>query len=684
VAEIRIRAAQLSEEDGEVEAAATLLRTAEAWPALGALIARQAPKLVAQGRVETVDEWTTWMPESLLKANAWLLCWRAVGRLGRAHEACRMDAEAALVLFRANGELEGALLSWSTVVTSCLMQGRLEPLDRWIPLLDELLREMPGPVSGDVEARVAPAMLLAIFYRRPSHPAGPSWADRARTATRGHPDALLRAVAAFGWVFYQWAAGDPGKSHLVVDDMRALQARADVSPLAALYASVPIAWHEFLSGSDGYGRTVATALEIARTNGLEAHALVGSVLFAGALAALSEDDHEMARACVGQLAARLEQFGDTHAVAYHCVAIRLALEEGAVERAALSSAALERLGSGFPLEPVCAQGTIAYLCCVRGALADALVHGEATVRAALEMGTPFAAWMAGLVYAHVLFACGKDEDALRVLRSAMETGRAGGYVNSQLWIPSMVATLCVRALEAGIEVDYVRSLVIRRRLARHAPSADVEGWPWPIRIVTSNPLSVLVEGRPLVWNGKLPKKSLALLESLVAKGPSGARDESLMDELWPDVEGDAARRALATAVFRLRRMLGHEDAVRRVDGTTRLDPAHCWVDVWAADRLLDKAQAVADRDRGAEWVRWVERAAGLYQVTGIDAQSQNGTNRLRRRLSRELLRLGQHFEVSGEHRRAVDALSRVGTLDPHNPQARAALDRLRKLARIRR
>ena len=67
---------------------------------------------------------------------------------------------------------------------------------------------------------------------------------------------------------------------------------------------------------------------------------------------------------------------------------------------------------------------------------------------------------------------------------AMALGRERGYVNSHVWIPAVMAGLCARALEAGIEVDYVRGLVQKRGLVPESPPVEAEAWPWPIKIFT--------------------------------------------------------------------------------------------------------------------------------------------------------------------------------------------------------
>jgi len=51
-----------------------------------------------------------------------------------------------------------------------------------------------------------------------------------------------------------------------------------------------------------------------------------------------------------------------------------------------------------------------------------------------------------------------------------------------------------------------------------------------------------------------------------------------MDTLWPDADGDQAYRACATAIYRLRKLLGEDKAVIVKDEKVSLNPSLVWVD----------------------------------------------------------------------------------------------------------
>jgi hypothetical protein len=72
-------------------------------------------------------------------------------------------------------------------------------------------------------------------------------------------------------------------------------------------------------------------------------------------------------------------------------------------------------------------------------------------------------------------------------------------------------------------------------------------------------------GRPAAeaaLEGLPAEKPLTLLKVIVALGgPGGLPVEQLGDAVWPQAEGDAARRALEVTLHRLRELLGRDDSV---------------------------------------------------------------------------------------------------------------------------
>ncbi len=293
----------------------------------------------------------------------------------------------------------------------------------------------------------------------------------------------------------------------------------------------------------------------------------------------------------------------------------------------------------------------------------ALLHAESGVRLSLEAGMPQTEALAHLGMALVMhelkrekeasahinevhnisrsthiyqveFRCllaeaqfaldrGEKVRARDFLRKAMALGKEQGYLNTYFWLPSVMASLCVEALDVGIEIDYVRNLVRKRNLIPEDPPLACENWPWPLRLHTLGGFELKKDGKTI----EIPQKPLSLLKALISFGGREVAGERLAYELWADSEGDAAHTSLEVTLHRLRRLIGSEKAIQLKAGNLSLDPRSFWVDVWALEHIYDKiAQCLrrveesksrksgrpATEDEKNEITRLADKALGLY------------------------------------------------------------------------
>src|SRR6185369_7602662 len=141
---------------------------------------------------------------------------------------------------RDRGDAIGMFLSWAGVVFALVSEGQVRPMDRWIALLDEILREAPEFPTQGVETRVATAMLVATSWRQPHHPAAARWAERAIELGRRHPDITTRAMAAVHWVHYQLQVGDLASAAVIADEMGAVTRDRTHSPVELVNARMPV------------------------------------------------------------------------------------------------------------------------------------------------------------------------------------------------------------------------------------------------------------------------------------------------------------------------------------------------------------------------------------------------------------------------------------------------------------
>jgi DNA-binding SARP family transcriptional activator len=256
-------------------------------------------------------------------------------------------------------------------------------------------------------------------------------------------------------------------------------------------------------------------------------------------------------------------------------------------------------------------------------------------------GSVYASHDAQLIEAYLALLRGDEAPARVALAAGMKLGSAHGYMNSMRWQPDMMATLCAFALEQNIEVEHARRLI--RTLNLKPESADIEHWPWPVRIYTLGRFGVLLDGAPLASTRKAPKKIITLLKALIALGGREVPEQQLADALWPDERGDGARASLATAVHRLRKLLGSAETMQLHEGRLSLDAKRVWVDVWAFERL----------SAGEPDSRRTARALALHQGCFLASDSEYcWSDRLRERLRTKFIRLlgdeAQRLEQAGE------------------------------------
>jgi DNA-binding SARP family transcriptional activator len=266
------------------------------------------------------------------------------------------------------------------------------------------------------------------------------------------------------------------------------------------------------------------------------------------------------------------------------------------------------------------------------------------------------------------FRVGDDHRGYEALREGLEIGRRQIFMNCHpIWIPKIMSFVMSRALEAGIEPDYVRRFIRHRQLEPDNP--EVPGWPWPLRVYTLGSFRVLKEDEPLKAGRKAPRRVLELLQAIAALGCRGASRDRLTEALWPEAEGDAARDAFEIALHRLRRLIG-EDTVLLEYGRVSLSPKHVWIDIEAFERLADDILRSSERDANeVRLARALEKALTLYSGHFLANEAERPwllptRERARSKLERLVLHTGGLFEKTGRVREATTLYQRALELHP--------------------
>ena len=172
---------------------------------------------------------------------------------------------------------------------------------------------------------------------------------------------------------------------------------------------------------------------------------------------------------------------------------------------------------------------------------------------------------------------------------------------------------------------------------------------------------IAVDGQPLCTGRKHPKRTLALLKALIALGGQRVCRSTLVDVLWPDIDGDLGQNALEVTLHRLRARLGVPDALVARNGCLELDPGLVWVDA-----LAFGACTVDDARNGASVN--VETAFALYRGTFLpDDRDSSWSLRMRERLRARFVRIvaeaAAQVECSGRFDTAAALYERALAVD---------------------
>ncbi len=672
LAHLRAQAAVAVGDCGLMREAASLWAESEDWLRLADFLRECARRWIAAGRGAEVAQLIGAVPASVLKNQPWLLFWlgSALASDSRPEEALA-HYSAALALFEARREADGAYLAWAGAVgTFFLKWDEGFKLDAWIGRYAALERAFGPPRKPEVEIPVLRAG-LSFFVFRPDHPLVIGWIERARSLVDRVGAPGERLALAFALVLvHNWQG--------VLFDARYVLQRVDVDDEAARSSPVEYlylcAWgasalwkavdHDAAFALLAAGRAFADALGFHRCDfqlaAQEAFCALNRGDLARADAAL-----ESARSLV-RSGHRLEQ-GE-----YLLLEATRALmdEDGHAVREFV-----ERLTQSFlawaPWPTHNALLTLAQgynVLKMYGEAEDCLLR---CIEFARSMPSPLLQFSAGLTLAWTYLEQGRRSDALAALREVLRTGSREGYFNTApAWLPKPFARVLAVALEEGIETDYVRALIRRRDLT--APRIDVPSWPWPVRIETLGRFDVQVEGQLIATPGKSQRRPLDLLRCLVALGGEDVPVSVLIDALWPEEEGDRARHAFDMALSRLRRLLGNARALTLGVGRLSLDPGVCWVDTRAFESLVRRGLSAEDREEGEVTL---QRAVELYRGEFLEGEAPQPwlmatRERLARRYLEAALKLAERLMARGEPREALGLLEAL--IDRH-PRSEAPL-----------
>lgn len=664
IRQIRRRSAELMVQCGELEAAFELYRESDDLPGMRRLVASAAETLVKQGRWETLGGWLDALGTEDEVADPWLIFWRGIVEMATDALHARSTFERAYERFRASGNRTGELETVSRILdTYFLVWDTVSEMDPWIEIAEQLVRD-DRPVSEQTFARAYSGLLISLLYRQPQNPllrVGVEWVSKHY---EGEADPTQRLRMAIFLLHFYDLMGEFSKADRVLAAFEPLLSSSDVSPLTQCAGWARRAQHYAMKGETEKSITSSErAINIAQEKALSGMlicfltiSLAHTKLAAGRFVQ-AEADLETARPLLNSAHRMIEIY--FYWTEFWCVVLK---DDRARQRTLW-----EPFGR---LPPAGVAFNTAYNQPVIQYLVDNGAHDQARERivrwrsALAGMRSPFIEFNMDLMEASVLLHTQKEAAALETLRRAFRTGAERGFLTTLAWVPAMMAPLCGLALAHGVEADYVTRLIRARGLS--SPDPGLENWPWPVRIRALGRFTVECDGELLSFHGRPQHRTLELLKAIIAFGSVSVNVSQVTAALWSDSEGDAAHRAFAVALHRLRKLLGNDRAIRLSDGVLSLDRTVCWVDVLALEDRIAHAEALPpEEDPGVA----ARELLALYKghllgdeeaIPWILPQRE----RLRTQFLRIAKKLGDQFETLGAWDDASELYQRVIELDP--------------------
>ena len=645
--QVKQMAASILRKAGQQEEAAALYIEMGDWDELSRVIRRQGELLVRQGRSNLLESWLRRMPENYLHFHPWLMYWLGYCLLYKDPRTARRYFEVAYHGFVERDEDSGLFLSWAAIVDAALANWEFGFLSPWIRRMEQRLRTGDEFPSQEIAARVTAAMFAAVMFLEPWQDKLEQWACRLETCIRECPDYEFKLQSAVFLIsYYQWLGRIP--EMLSLTGLLRPLGGSNISPVTRVHWCLPEAICAWFIGEAAHCiSTVEEGLEICASIG--ARVLEPLLCTQGVYGALSRGDLDAGKAYLDRIKAAVDAGNRSnrahyyYLAAWHAVLCDSPAEGIRYLEGALKSS--EQEATPFPI--ACCHAELALLLAEQGELEQAEAHLLTAEEIAARVKAVTLEVKCLLARAFLEEQRGQPEAASAARRQAFGKAHKHGIGILPWWLPNQMAAHCVKALEGGIEPDYVRQLIHRHGLTPAQPPVHLEDWPWELKIYTLGRFAVVKDGAPMIFSGRAQKIPLMLLKTLVALGGRAVPESRISEVMWPAAEVESAHSSFATNLSRLRRLLGDPALLQIENGCLSLNPHRCWVDVWAFERACGRVgNKPGVADSGA--IQCAEQALRLYQggFLSHDDSEDYAVFTMRERLREKFLRLVERLGMS--------------------------------------
>jgi len=629
IMDIKRRTVEALIKEGQIEETVELLVDIFDWDKLETVIEEHAALLLNQGRSSLLVNWLEELPDDRLKDNPWLLCWYGKARLEQAPREARRYYELALNSFKTDSDetRNDSLAACIGIIESIIIEADdYILLDIWIPRLEQLIGIRTQKHENHDSNHAVIIILIALMLRNPAHQNTDEWFIKANLEFREIRDDNIRYIQGKWLVLAQLLAGklDEAESILEILQFRATQSD-QITHLCQ--CQLLLALLQILRGK--VAAAVITAdrcLEIAESQCLQN--ILPLTYACRTVITLIQNDTAAANHYLKKVTQlptgnrRLIQLLNNYLSSWLALITNEKIKALHAQRQALNYAS----ELGMPFFEVLSRTAYAQLLF----LCEDNRSGTAQLRRvhsiARDVRNPLLEFMTLLVYGDVAMRGGKTTSGTNALRYALGLARKHAFYHLLWWHPRDLGNVCATALRYDIETDFVRDLIKRTNLQPGVAPLDIAEWPWPLQIRAMGGLNIIVNDNEINSAGKSQARPLQLFKVLIALGGKGIRAQQVAQTLWPHVDEEYGIKSLTINLHRLRRLLGHDEALLLQDGLLSINDKLVWLDVWALDQMylkIEKSQyqtGILSSD--GEMLEWFDRLLTYYQGPFLGTEEQ--------------------------------------------------------------
>ena len=607
------RAAMILNENGRIEDAIVLFQKAGDWENIKLSITTNAQTLLSQGRNILLVTWIRELPADMFEQDPWLLYW-----LGEASALFnpmegRAYFEKAFKKFLGNGLNSDAIhparnglsigiyLAWCGIIETFFYEfGNYRNTEKWIIVMEKIIASYRKFPSKEIEARVLSLMVQVLTFQKPMHPQLKLWAEHALSLLKYIKDPDMRIYyLSYITNYYSWT-GNIVKFDMLIRLMKTI-AKPEFLPIKTklLYKLFMAVHARHLSSKEECLRSVNEALAIANQYGV--HFFDPLIIAQAVYLLFGTGDTRKIDAFLSRMGEAISQSSLLDVIQYTSMLGWLEKLNGntnrAVEMIEKSLTMVLEMGSPFP--EALHRIALAELYYMQGDYTRA----DRYLRRSFFIGNKTKSYMieyiASLLKASWLLDDNifhNEKKGLKFLKKAMSLGRKYGIINTFLETRPVKTRMCMKALEQGIEVPYVQTLIKRLELIPDESPFHYENWSWPLKIFTMGGFKIYRDGVHIELSRKAQYKPMELLQFLVVHYEKGAEVDQVSSVLWREASFEDAHQTLDTNIHRLKKLLGSNDAVITQAGRVRLNPHKCWVDAAAFEYFVKSTEVLLDKN----------------------------------------------------------------------------------------